>query len=89
MSFFFVRFIVFEVWSILYMGAFAYMSSGTMHNNRPYTKSTMSQKLKVAQEKLMNLKIIVKAIRIFPVNLITFKKLLFWSVAHLLCHRKL
>ena len=47
--------------------------------NCPYTKSAMSQKLKIAQKKLMNWKIIFWAMRIFPGNSAPFeqKKYLF------------
>ena len=70
---FYVRLLVFEIWSILYMVNFdgthtwsvcVYCVTSCMQN-RPYTKSTISQKLKVAQEKLMNQKIIFRAMRIF------------------------
>ena len=45
------------------------------------TKSTISQKLKVAQEILMNQKIIFRAIRIFYESLATFEQqFLFWLV---------
>ena len=36
------------------------------------SKSTISQKLKVAQKKLMNSKIIFKAMRIFPLNTMSY-----------------
>ena len=55
-EFFFVRLLVVEIWSILCMGNFAYILVGGIHQNRPYTKSTISQKLKVAQKKIHELK---------------------------------
>ena len=83
-EFFFVRELVFEIWSILYMadfvhGWFCMHAEWVCHTaprenwcNQPYTKSTISQKLKLAQ--VMNKKIIFRAFRIFHKNLATFKQ---------------
>ena len=61
----FLRYGRFWVWAILHTRVH-------IHQNRPHTKSTISQKLKVAQLQIMNLKIIARAMRIFPANLATF-----------------
>ena len=47
-----MRLLVFEMWSILFIGDFHVFDLS--HQNRPCTKSTISQKLKVAQKKLLN-----------------------------------
>ena len=46
-----------------------------LHQNRPYIKSTISQKLKVPQKKLKNKKIIFRAMCIFPAYLATSERL--------------
>ena len=52
-EFFFVQLLVFEIWSILYMVDFDDVTS--CMQNRPYTKSTISQKLEVAPKKTLEL----------------------------------
>ena len=45
LEFFYVRIFVFEMWLILYMGEFHVLD--VSHQNRPYTKSTIPEKVKV------------------------------------------
>ena len=52
---------------------------------RPYTKSTISQKLKVVQKTHDIKKIFVRSMRIFSVNLATFKQLFFLVVVTVNC----
>ena len=58
------------------MHKFKYIKIDHIH----YTKSTISQKIKVVQKKLMNKKIRFRALRIFPVNLVAFELFFCWLV---------
>ena len=48
------------------------------HKNRPYTKSTISKKLKVTKKQLMNRKIRFRALRNFSVNLAPLERFFFY-----------